>query len=412
MFLAKCPVFFFLIWSQAAAAHVESPTNVTLHCRNLHNVLEWSYDQLSPGLKFRVNIGSYINISHNVVWVDSPTRQADVSFLSDPNNEYFLTVTAVIGPNESEHAPPDGIVFSYFKDSPANQICFVDLPPVNVTAQQDDTILFRFTHPWLLYHQKLPGNRNPKMKRHGAQFSSTQLPVFTYNVVIINQKERHYSFNCEESVCEERLDVDAAREKHCLKIRGELEKMAVQATQEYCTLPLDITSHGSNNYIYIIVAIVLALGAAAFGVFFMVYQKWTRPSTSLPQSVSITSRLKQWTFGVVQESIVVPQVGPSSPTPLLSTTEEKEFPPNVPFTTEPDPFLHNGGLSTKDEGVCDLMEAENDDAPGYMKGGNLDEDETPNFSEPPSGYERRPVVVEIAPGEQVEGYRGGGTGVL
>lgn len=55
--------------------------------------------------------------------VHPPTLQADVSFLSDPSNAYHLTVTAVIGQNESQPAPPGGITFSYFMNSQAKQKC-------------------------------------------------------------------------------------------------------------------------------------------------------------------------------------------------------------------------------------------------------------------------------------------------
>lgn len=63
--------------------------------------------------------------SPDVLWVDPPAQQVDLSFLSDANNEYFLQVTAVIGENKSESVPHEGIIFSYFKDSPgpATQKC-------------------------------------------------------------------------------------------------------------------------------------------------------------------------------------------------------------------------------------------------------------------------------------------------
>lgn len=77
---------------------------------------------------FRTNLKvsqCLINLSSlpDEIWVKPPVQEADVSFLSDPNNEYFLQVTAVIGDNNSEPVPPDGITFSYFKDSPVNQKC-------------------------------------------------------------------------------------------------------------------------------------------------------------------------------------------------------------------------------------------------------------------------------------------------
>ena len=37
---------------------VSRPTNVTLYCHNTKNILQWSYEQPTPGLKFIVEIGS------------------------------------------------------------------------------------------------------------------------------------------------------------------------------------------------------------------------------------------------------------------------------------------------------------------------------------------------------------------
>lgn len=399
-------VFLFIVWLQAVEAHVEPPANVTLHCHNLHNVLKWSYGQHSPGLKFRVDIGSTADLKGypNMIWISPPAQlQADVSFLSDPTNDYFLTVTAVIGQNESDYAPYDGINFSYFKDSPADRKCFVDFPSVNVTAQQDSTVLLRFTHPWLVYHQRLsstPNTKPRKKKSHDAQISQ-ELPVFHYDVVVIGQKERHHNLDCVESVCEEKLSVDPTQKKHCVKVKGELQKIAVRATQEYCVLPFE----ESQSYLiyYCIVGSLLALSAVAI-VLFMVYRKMTSPSSSLPNSMTFTRKLKQWTFGAVQENVFVPEVGPTSPTTLL-TTEEDELTPVVTPSAEPDLRLPLG-MSTKDEGVSVDVEEGHDEGPGYKQGGNLDEDDALYSSDVPSGYEKRAVVVELAPDELAEGYRG------
>ncbi|XP_070771979.1 growth/differentiation factor 10b [Enoplosus armatus] len=396
------PVFFFLACMQAVtlAAHVKPPTNVTLQCRNMKNLLEWSYEPLLPELKFRIDYGSVsnfdINSSSNELWVEPPTLQADVSFLSDPNDAYFLTITAVIGPNESADTPPDGIVFSYFMDSPAKQKCFVDFPSVNVTAQQDNKVLFRFTHPGLLY-PKLTGHPNPKngeKKSHNA-LSSRKLPTFKYDVEIINQRKPSHRFYCVESVCEQTLSVNSTQEKHCLKIKGELQKIFVKAAQEYCALPLEQTPLEPNNYMYIYITMVSVFAVITITfVLFMAYRKKTKPQSSLPSSMAFTSRLKQWTLGVVRDPVVVPELGPKSPTPLLSTTEGKECPFDVPSPSEPDLRLRIGPLSTEDEGVCDVLEVENNEGSGYTQGNNLDEEETLYCSEPSSGYERRPVVVE------------------
>ncbi|XP_076599120.1 growth/differentiation factor 10b [Chaetodon auriga] len=401
-------VFLFIALLQAVAAHVEPPTDVTLDCRNLHNVVKWTYDQLLPALKFRVDILT-MSRKPSQLWVNSPNLQADVSFLSDPKDDYYLTVTAVIGQNESDPAPLDGISFSYFMNSQVHQKCVVDFPPVNVTAQQDGSVLFSFMHPWVLYSKPMSGKQpaiHRKKKSHDAA-ASKWLAEFKYDVVVINQRELHQRFTCEESVCEETLAVDPAQEKHCLEVQGEIEKILVQGTQQYCAQPEGTAPHGPNDYtyIYIIVVVVLALIAVVI-ILFMLYKKKTKPTSSLPNSMTFTSRLKQ-TFGVVEQSIFVPQVEPTSPTPLLSTPsekEDKEFTPPVTSSTEPDLRLRIG-VPTEDEGVCDVMEVSNDEGPVYMHG-SLDQDEPEVFSDVPSDYEKRPVFVELAPDEQTEGYRG------
>uniref|UniRef100_A0A8C9Y1A9 Uncharacterized protein n=1 Tax=Sander lucioperca TaxID=283035 RepID=A0A8C9Y1A9_SANLU len=379
VFLVSMP-FFFLI------PQVTPPTNLTFHCHNLHNNLKWSYDQLSPGLRFRIDI-STLNGAPNVVWVDPPAElQADLSFLSDPSNAYYLTVTAVMGQNESVSAPHDGIIFSYFKDSPQG---FVDFPPVNVTAQPDGTVLVRFTHPWLVYQHKLQRSTNTKPRFRKSH--DPQLPVFHYDVTTMNQRD--YSSHCVESVCEAELSVDPAQKKHCLKMKGELQKMSVRGTQEYCVVPVE----ESLSYIVhlCVVGTLLFVSSVAF-VLFMVYRKKDQASNFCSELYGI--KVKQWTVGLVQETVSVPEVEATSPTPLL-LTEENEYAATVTPSTEPELRLAIG-VSTEDEGVSNDVEVGNDEGPGYMPGSNLDEDEAP------SGYESRPVLVELAPGELAEGYRG------
>ncbi|XP_032396878.1 growth/differentiation factor 10b isoform X2 [Etheostoma spectabile] len=375
------PVFLFLF--QAVVANVEPPTNLTLHCHNMHNVLKWSYDQILPGLRFRVDIAATSG-DPSFVWVDPPAElQADLWFLSDPTNAYFLTVTAVMGQNESDPTP--GIIFSYFKDSPEGQKCYVDFPSVNVTAQPDYTVLLRFTHPWLVYR------RRRMTKSRFKKSHEPQLPPFDYYVTITNQ---HY--RCVESVCEEKLSVDSAQKTHCLKMNGELEKMLVQETKEYC---FDVpTGNPPSSLVPLyVVGSLVAVTAVAF-IIFMVYRKKTKPLTSIPNSMTFKSKVKQWTVGLVQETVNVPEVEATSPTPLM-LTEEKEFIATVTPSTESELRLPIG-VTTEDESVSDDVEVGIDEGPGYMAGSKLDEDEAP------SGYESRPVLVELAPGELAEGYRG------
>ncbi|XP_075931853.1 growth/differentiation factor 10b [Anarhichas minor] len=390
-------VFLSLVWSHAALDYVEPPTNVTLDCHNMNNVLRWSYEQLSPGLRFKVSIGSTeANKGYpQEIWVKPPAPlQLDVSSLSDPKSEYLLEVTAVIGQNESDVAPSEGIEFSYFKYSLVTKICNLDFPSVNVTSQHDGTVLFRFTHPSLVYLQKLPSSPTTKTRR-----KKSQLSTFRYDVLIVNQTE--HRFSCETSVCEGHIAVDAAQKKRCLKMSGELEKISVQGTQEYCVLPPEETP---SYHIPLITCSVLA-ALFVFGfVFYMVYQKQTTPTTSLPPSVTFPTKLIQVISEAVHETFFVPEVGPSSPTPLLSA-EEEELTTCVPPSTETELRLPLGVL-TEDEGVSDDVGVGTNEEPGYMTAKDLEEDEALYPSEVPTGYEKRPVFDTLAPDEVTEGYRG------
>uniref|UniRef100_UPI0037E80C85 growth/differentiation factor 10b n=1 Tax=Semicossyphus pulcher TaxID=241346 RepID=UPI0037E80C85 len=386
------PVLVSFVCLQALAGQVEPPINVTLDCRNLlQNVLKWSYDGHPPGLRFKVFVG-YLTRPPVEHWVEPPTQQISLSSLCEPSEDYYLSVTAVVGDNESESAPPEGINFSYFMDSQASQKCIVDLPAVNVTAQKDDIVQLHFIHPWWFHHKK---GLVRKRRSHDPQFSE-QLPEFKYDVVILNQKEQPHGFSCVESVCEETLPVDTAQQTHCLKIKGEMQGMSVIATQDYCSHPLQKTPAEANFYVYIIVGCVLGLIVLVL-ILFMVYKKKTTPSSSLPKSMDIQSRLKHLTFGVVQEQVSVPEVEPHSPTPLLPTTDVTE----ETHVSSDDIRLRIGEL-TEDEVVCEDEEKQKDE---YRQGGWLEEDETQNIGEIRSGYERRPVLVELAPDEQAEGYR-------
>ncbi|XP_026165185.1 growth/differentiation factor 10b isoform X2 [Mastacembelus armatus] len=382
-------IFLILVWSHVAVAYVKPPTNVTLQCHNLHNVLSWNYDKFSPDLRFKVQIGSTLGLDGypDELWVESPNLKADVSFLSKPNNDYYVVVTAVLNGIESEGAPPDGISFSYFKDSPAMQKCFVDLPPVNVTALPDNNILLRFMHPWLYLHKQNRSNQKLKQKRHNA---SQDQPTFNYDVII--NETMHHTLSCVTGVCEEKFPVEAAEEKHCLKITGELKKMPVRTKQLYCTMPS--AEHMSKSNIYIYIGVSLLSVSVAVLVLIMVYQKKTNPTTPLPDFMVKGQTMQR--MAEQEEILNNVEVEPTSPTPLL---------PELPFASTPstdDDLRLPIGVHTEDEGVCDV-DPQNDERPGYMPGHNLEEDETQNSN---GGYEKRPVLAELGPDELAEGYRG------
>ncbi|KAM3605959.1 uncharacterized protein V6R79_008041 [Siganus canaliculatus] len=396
------PVFLFFVWLPVAAAHVEPPTNVVLECHNLHNVLSWSYDQFVPDLKFIVRVAGLLSHPTDVL-VEPPALQANISFLSDPRDEYYVHVTAVVGQNKSAVAPPGGITFSYIYSSTVKQKCSMDFPPANMTTK-DGTLHYSFTHPWLLYHHLYPRGSGPKLRKKKSQ----QLPELIYDIVITNQEEAHFRNQCEESVCEGEHPLDPSQKNPCVTMSGEMDKILLEPTKEACTMTINGTAHENNNSLYVFIGLG-SLGFMAFAfVLFMVFRKKTKPSSTSPDAMNVSHRSRQWNFGVTPEPFSVPVVEPSSPTPLL-TTENTEITSIGPSTTEDELRLRIGGTD-HDEGVRDLdVDEENNEGSGYLGGGCLDDDDDEDMSpctDIPSGYERRPVFVEMAPGEQAEGYRG------
>ncbi|XP_060896042.1 interferon gamma receptor 1-like [Labrus mixtus] len=394
------PVFLSLVCLQASSDHVMPPTNLTLECRNLHNVLKWSYEQpLTPGLTFVVNIGCLSNCPESIT-VEPPALQADLSFLSLPSEDYYVTVSAVIGEDKSDSS--QGIEFSYFKDSLVSKKCIVDLPSVNVTAQKDDFVLFRFEHPWQFHKRKTAGSpKSGGMKKRSQDYEIEELPEFTYDVIIMSQKDEPHGFSCVEMVCEEKLPVDAAQKKHCLKITGQMNRISVEATQDYCTLPIE----DKNYLIYYIMGGVLLL-ILLIAVLFMVYKKKTNPSSSKPAFLNFSGERGQFTSRAVPESVIVAEVEPCSPSLLLPTTDETDV---SPVTSPEDNDLRLplglGSRFIEDEVMCEDEEVQNHEGSEYAQGGQL-EDDTLECREFPSAYERRIAVVDLAPGELAEGYRG------
>lgn len=105
----------------------------------------------------------------------------------------------------------------------------------------------------------------------------------------------------------------------------------------------------------------------------------------------------------------MPGVEPTTPTPLLSEEKEMTEEDEYSSTVIPDTFVHLPIQNiTEDQGMCDDIEGgqpDNEES-GYMGGMPMEEDETQSSNEASSGYERRPVIDNLAPDDRAEGYRG------
>ncbi|XP_061693176.1 interferon gamma receptor 1-like [Syngnathoides biaculeatus] len=385
-------VVVFLFLSDITSAYVVPPSNVTLQCGNLVNKVSWNYDRPPAGLRFRVDLGQVSGGNIDPVWVELPDLQADLSFLSDQRNDYVLTVTAVLWEEESEAVPAEGISFSYFIDSPATQKCSLDFPPVTVSEQKDNIVSVSFQHPWLMYHHGLPprlDSTSRKRRRH--EQLDKPLPVFKYDVTLGKNQFTH--LQCTEEVCEHKLPADAVLREHCAVVRGELERIAVRGTQEYCAHPVQ----GNRYWVILVVLLIALILIAVCTTLFMVWWKKTKPSSDLPPSLRFD--------GSVEELKGAPLTVSNSSAPLLfeeqpPSTGEAEQPPSTGEAEQP-----HLSCEAEPSGEDEVGDAEEENPQAYVGSEDIEEDDGKETLDN-DPYERRNVVVRLSLDEDVEGYRG------
>lgn len=367
-----------LLWIHVLGVSVLPPSNVTLRCHNMQNTLSWGYDESEHGLRFKVFIGSQAREPRDV-WVDAPNMSIDLSEYSDPDNDNVVMVYAVKGGVESAPEPEDGIVYSYFQDSPASLKCTLDLPLVNLTTLEENHLHFSFTHPGVLY----PTSQRPRKKKsHDSQDS---LPVFDYHIDVLNQSQSH-KYSCRKKECQGKLHVHGSEKSYCLNISGEMKKMSVQATRMYCSEPLKPS--GINPVAYIIPIALVLVGGALIGV--MVFVKKTSPRTQMPGPESLNfsgkNNHQQQNHAAPESSDYnVAELEPSSPAPLL--------PPDQNTSNDSSSFRYEVRLRLGVPDDDNENEAEEEagaqgaQEDGYTQGNDLDGDE--EEEQAPSAYEHR-----------------------
>ncbi|XP_005804242.1 interferon gamma receptor 1-like [Xiphophorus maculatus] len=380
------------IFPFVSAALVAPPTNVTLTCRNLRNILHWDYENDVPGLRFHVLISSDSEMPGcpPEMELNESSRQADLSFLSNEDNVYFIRLKAVLGEDESTFAPKNGIEFTYFSSALDGEKCLLDIPPVGITTLQHHHMQVHFKHPWLVYKDGLSGCK----KRKKSHQENNKLPNFKYTVKVVGQDKSH-TIDCEEAVCETRLQVDMKQDKHCLKINGELKMMTVVSTKEFCTQK----APPPLNHTGLIVGITIAVIATVAFVATMVFWKKTRP-TPHKFKPFIIPKPKTLAFKPLSDETSPVRVDPSPKSP--------EEPPGETISrkSEEDYDLRIK-LSPNNQALSEEPEEESTSEDPYMSGQKLDSDpEEPNLEETTcSPYEPHAVVLTLAPEDHAEGYR-------
>lgn len=357
------------------------PTNVSLHCHNMQNTLSWTYGDSAPGLRFKVAVFA-TNSNSSTHWVDWPKMSVDLSKYSDPEDNYAVFVSAEMGNVSSDEVPEEGIEYSYFKDSPATIKCSLDLPAVKVTTLEENHIQFSFTHPGLKY---LTHRRSRRKKSSDSQDG---LDLFEYDIKAVNQESRKYvskSDSCAEEECQGTIHVDDGEKSHCLTISGELRKMSVQATQEYCSVPR--TPDGINPLAYVIPIVLLVVGGVLI-VIMVVIRKTSASSQSSSALMSFPVRNgTPRTHTAPDPDIDI--VEASSPEPLL-TPEENTSNGSGIYRDEVRLRLgvpEHGNENHPEEEMAG--EQQNVTENGYSPGNCLEQDDDEEEDESSRAYERR-----------------------
>ncbi|XP_059929910.1 interferon gamma receptor 1-like isoform X2 [Gadus macrocephalus] len=430
----KTCIFLFSLLLRPGSAFVPSATNISLDCHNFINILRWDYSDhatLKPNFEVTVEM---LESAPKLIRVDYPSLQCDLSAFSNPDSDYRVTVTAVVGLNESLPAPPDGLTFSYFRSSPSEQLCSLDLPPVNVTFQPGVGITISFSHPAVLYGQRRLNK--PKSK-------------FNYEVAVTG--DQNYSGKCKMDVCEK--TIPAGLQQDCVRINGDWNKITVLSTQDYCARagPAPAPAY-QGLFIGLGVCFVVALLILAFAFIC----KRVRASSQTPFALSFPemqdhshspliqdqnlspvspgafykgdrltiTAVDQNGIGSVQSVITAAEMEPERPRPAGKPAVANGSVPLAPRlkpaaeASGMDPARNDPGVAARAAGQGDpRMQPQVGDDPGGAAGapGPLplyaDVDEGDLGGEPPdeslndSGYEQR-VRVELTPGDTVDAYLG------
>ncbi|XP_030234675.1 growth/differentiation factor 10b isoform X2 [Gadus morhua] len=442
----KTCIFLFSLLLRPRSAFVPSATNISLDCHNFINILRWDYsdhETLKPNFEVTVK---KLESTPKPIRVDYPNLQCDLSAFSSPDNDYSVAVTAVVGLNESLPAPPNGLTFSYFHSSPSEQLCSLDLPPVNVTFQPDVGIMISFSHPAVLYGQR----RLNKPKR------KAKMSEFNYEVVVTGDQK--YGGKCKMDVCEK--VIPAGLQQDCVRIDGYWNKTTVLSTQDYCARAAPAPAPAYQG-LFIGLGVCFVVALLILGFAFIC--KRVRASSQIPYALSFPrspqsfperqdqshspliqdqnlspvspgafyngdrltiTAVDQNGIGSVQSVITAAEMEPERPRPA-----GKPAVPNgsVPLAPRLKPAAEASGMdpARNDPGVAARATGQGDpgvqpqvgDDPGGAAGapGPLplyaDVDEGALGGEPPdeslndSGYEQR-VRVELTPGDTVDAYLG------
>ncbi|KAL0983825.1 hypothetical protein UPYG_G00133250 [Umbra pygmaea] len=376
MFVASAyQIFYLLALIQYVFSYVPAPVNVSAICHNFQNVLYWNYSAPSLKPQFSVEIKRQGNPVVNHVCSNTSLYHCDVSsFTKVIEESYLFIVTAAVGTQNNS----SDVFFSYNGNMAIGSVvkCFLDFPPVNISAVSKEVIKVEFPHPFDRYKDDIQNNETEDCES------------FEYEVTYESELPKPQSpcYYEETPVCVAEIHVDVEQKNHCIKIKGTLCSVTV-SEQIKCTEPFK----SDNQYIWIIVGIFGALALLCLFILIVIcLHRSLNGFSPLPQS--LTTKLSGFRFisALSDTQSEVHTILSVSPTPEESVPDEM---PTFVSNEQEDVFRLATGITNRElsSGEGSGMEQDTD------MGRRSDYD-------CPHGL-IVPVMEEMSPGDTVTGYR-------
>ncbi|KAJ8372546.1 hypothetical protein AAFF_G00281510 [Aldrovandia affinis] len=373
---------------------VPRPDNVTVSCHNFQTVVYWNYSKPSLNTRFKVDVKSYGSgflPDHNCLNTMNHHCNLSSLVLRDIEESYSLNVSAVEGSNESEIAKSREFTYNKYRDEQI--LCLLDFPSVNLTVSHS-VLKLQFLHPF--YHYRITALLPRGNKRAYKDF---------YYQVVTGKEGGSHDFICKatKEPCEQSILMPEEDTTHCLRLEGVMNNLKVIAAERICAKPQKI--HEKMNVVYIVLCAVVPFAiivvVAVFGV--LVFKKQTnQDKSSLPKFLA--------SFFTSQHS-ARPLLHPENE--ITSTVQSVASSPEESVAN----LLTNCGSSddlTPGEGSRFCIGADVGQSLGgtFSGSGGSEQESRGNKVQGQdlcdigsSGYDRPQILLEMSPGEQVEGYR-------
>uniref|UniRef100_A0AAY5L2X3 Fibronectin type-III domain-containing protein n=1 Tax=Esox lucius TaxID=8010 RepID=A0AAY5L2X3_ESOLU len=366
-------------------AYVPPPVNVSAVCHNFHNVIYWNYSEPSLRPQFNVTIATLYS-KDSIVCSNTSLYHCDVSsFTKEISNGYRIIVTAAVGP----HTNSSDILLSYDETMDSDVECWLDFPPVNISVASKEMIKVQFPHPLDKYKNDI---RKDEMENHD---------LFKYQIVTDNLTL--HSLECsyiDDYECLSEIPIDAAMDRHCIRINGKLNYVQVSAQEMICTKGTPDFDHGYIA-LYCIIPLIVA------GVIALFISMWLRRKLKSSFSTFPRSMLSHG----LGNSLLTPQ----SETLSYLQTDDSFLPeapePNENHTPTSIPQEEEGrfpmGVTDSEEYGGDKMSSNEGSGSSLGETIGLEQDTEKDLM---SGYDscHVPVTIveeEMSPGDMVTGYR-------